>query len=89
MRIRIEMGIGNSTAYTYEMKEIENHNTINDCWIVIQNNVYDVSKFHEHSRNVFIKNAGKNCTEDFKIVHFKINKEMKQLMNKYFIGYVV
>ncbi|RFU34758.1 hypothetical protein B7463_g1533, partial [Scytalidium lignicola] len=53
-------------------KEVSKHNTKNDCWIVIANRVYDVTKFladHPGGRGVILKYAGKDATKAYLEVH--------------------
>ncbi|MDO8341134.1 MAG: cytochrome b5-like heme/steroid binding domain-containing protein [Candidatus Woesebacteria bacterium] len=37
--------LGNKTEMTYALNDIFTHSTINDCWTVIDDGVYDVTKF--------------------------------------------
>jgi cytochrome b involved in lipid metabolism len=47
--------------------ELRLHNSENDCWIVVHDNVYDVSKFKTHPGGftILAANAGKVATEGF------------------------
>lgn len=56
--------------FTWE--EIESHTGHDDCWIVVNGNVYDVSSFlqeHPGGQSVILGKAGKDCTVDFKNNH--------------------
>ena len=53
-----------STSETYSKEEVERHNREIDAWIIIQNKVYDITKFisqhpvrrrREKKKNFFIK----------------------------------
>ena len=56
------------------MQEVERHNTPEDCWVVINGKVYDLSFFHkEHpgGSKVITNNAGKDVSNLFNPVHPK------------------
>lgn len=55
-----------SKVYTYE--EVAKHSKSDDCWIVIDNSVYDVSKFldeHPGGDEIIFDLAGSDATESF------------------------
>lgn len=57
---------------TFTATEVAKHNNANDCWIIIENRVYDVTKFlkeHPGGSKVVLKLAGKDATRDFKALH--------------------
>lgn len=50
------------------MKEVEGHNTATSAWFVLNNKVYDVTKFldlHPGGRDVLIGHAGTDATQPF------------------------
>ena len=52
----------------YVLNEIKKHNTVNDCWLIAHNNVYNVTEFikkHPIGSAPIIRKAGQDCTEDF------------------------
>ncbi len=57
-------------------EEIEKHVQVGDCWIVINNRVYDVSNFmtrHPGGRWIILAQAGKDATSAFqKTIHSEI-----------------
>lgn len=56
------------------MQEVEQHNTPDDCWVVINGKVYDLSTFHEGhpgGSEIITSNAGKDVTNLFNPVHPK------------------
>lgn len=68
-------------------QEIKKHNNQNDCWIVIDQFVYDITPWiQQHpGGNVFTILAGEDATAMFYSNHFKISKT---LLNKFLIGEV-
>ena len=72
----------------YSIDEIRKHNKPNDIWLIIDEYVYDVSRFiHEHpgGKDALIKNAGKDVTDLFDNIHSTNAKKLKQ---KFLIGKV-
>lgn len=52
--------------------EVQKHNTRDDCWVIIDGKVYDVTAFidmHPGGANIIIANAGKDATKIFKPLH--------------------
>ncbi|XP_059900560.1 cytochrome b5 [Gadus macrocephalus] len=55
----------------YRLSEIEEQNTFKSTWIIINNNVYDVTKFleeHPGGEEVLREQAGGDATESFEDV---------------------
>lgn len=62
------------SAFTRE--DVGKHNTEEDCWVIIDNKVYNVTKWlprHPGGKNLILNLAGKDCTEEFKIFHLNPN----------------
>ena len=58
----------------YSIKEVKRHNTIEDCWLIAHNKVYDVTKYmdkHPGGKEAILKYAGKDATEAFYQIHEK------------------
>jgi len=56
------------------LAEVRQHNTPQDCWIVVNNKVYDVTKFlkaHPGGEKIITDLAGQDCTEQFYAYHRK------------------
>ena len=54
------------------MQEVERHNTPDDCWVVINGKVYDLSVFqkeHPGGSPIITNNAGKDVSNLFNDVH--------------------
>lgn len=57
---------GNLTSYT--MAEITKHNTANDCWMVINSNVYNVTSYvtkHPRAASTIILGCGTDATAEY------------------------
>nr|GMD16856.1 cytochrome B5 [Ipomoea batatas] len=69
------------------MAEASEHNTKEDCWVVIDGKVYDVSSYmddHTGGDDVMLKVTGKDATDDFEDAGH--TKSARELMEKFFIG---
>lgn len=56
----------------YSLAEVAKHNTPTDCWIIIANQVYNVTSFillHPGGRHALLQAAGKDASIDFYSVH--------------------
>ena len=52
--------------------EVEKHTYENDCWIIIDGIIYDVSNFinfHPGGKKIILSFAGKDVTHTFKKIH--------------------
>ncbi len=64
------LGFGSSIAQatTYTTADIATHNTSSDCWVIINNNVYNLTSFlstHSGGASVITPVCGKNGTSTF------------------------
>ncbi|XP_068147516.1 cytochrome b5 [Drosophila tropicalis] len=75
---------------TYTRAEVAKHNTNKDTWLLIHNNIYDVTEFlneHPGGEEVLIEQAGKDATENFEDVGH--SNDAREMMRKYKIGELV
>ena len=72
---------------TYTRNQVKLHNRINDCWITIGGNIYNVTSFldeHPGGESVIMESAGADATLAFEQVFH--SKEAHSLLSKYHIG---
>lgn len=56
------------TAQVFTISDVASHNTASDCWLIVNGNVYDVSKFlsqHPGGEAEIIPYCGKEATKAF------------------------
>ncbi|KAL3367744.1 hypothetical protein AABB24_008881 [Solanum stoloniferum] len=69
------------------MEEAAEHNTKDDCWVVIDGKVYDVSSYldeHPGGDDVLLGVTGQDATDEFEDAGH--SKSARELMEKFFIG---
>lgn len=73
----------------YTMEEVAKHTSKNDCWVVINGAVMDVTNFKKHpgSYEIFLEYAGTDCTETARKIH-SLTPETVILFNNYVIGVI-
>ncbi|XP_028131707.1 cytochrome b5 [Diabrotica virgifera virgifera] len=74
----------------YSLADVKKHNDNKSTWIVIHNNVYDVTPFlneHPGGEEVLLEQAGKEASEAFEDVGH--SSDARELMVKYKVGEVV
>ena len=79
----------NSELTAYTIEEISEHDNDDDCWIIIDNKVYDVTPyidFHPGGKGFVLETAGKNATEKF--YETPHSDTAKDLLVKYLVGTV-
>lgn len=60
-------------------EEVSRHNKADDCWIIMDGVVYDVTGFlnlHPGGMDVIMKYGGKDCTDAFNEAHDYVSKEL-------------
>ncbi|KAM7487514.1 hypothetical protein LguiB_024998 [Lonicera macranthoides] len=71
----------------YTMNEASLHNSKDDCWVVIDGKVYDVSSYleeHPGGDDVILAATGKDATDEFEDAGH--SKSARELMESFFIG---
>ncbi|KAK4357981.1 hypothetical protein RND71_023591 [Anisodus tanguticus] len=71
----------------FTMEETSQHNTKDDCWVVIDGKVYDVSSYldeHPGGDDILLGATGKDATDEFEDAGH--SKDARELMEKFFIG---
>jgi len=56
----------------YTLEEVAKHNTEKDCWVVVNGEVLDVTKFlpdHPGGKKAILIYAGRDATEEFNMLH--------------------
>ena len=74
----------------YTMKEVQQHNTLDDCWMVIFDKVYNITDFvYEHPGGDFIllEYAGQDATHSF--LSTRHGSAAHKMLDKYWIGTLV
>ena len=72
------------------MNDILSHNKKDDCWVVIDNFVYDITEFldiHPGGKRILISVSGGDVSDYF----YELHKEsiLSEIGNDYKIGYIV
>ncbi|KAJ4974562.1 hypothetical protein NE237_007736 [Protea cynaroides] len=71
----------------YSMQEAAQHNTGEDCWVVIDGKVYNVTSYldeHPGGDDILLAATGKDATDDFEDAGH--SKSARELMQEYCIG---
>lgn len=71
----------------YTFKEVYQHNTREDCWVIINGKVYDVTIYldeHPGGDEVVLAATGKDATDEFEDAGH--SKSARELMQDYCIG---
>ncbi|VDK21908.1 unnamed protein product [Anisakis simplex] len=74
---------------TFTLDEIAVHNSVQSSWIVIDDKVYDVTKFidqHPGGEEVILEQSGNDATESFYDVGH--SNDAKEMAEEYLIGHV-
>lgn len=77
----------NEEITQYSLEEVAKHNEKKSVWLLIHDNVYDVTKFleeHPGGEEVLLEQAGRDATEAFEDVGH--SSDARDLMKQYKIG---
>ena len=84
---KIPSKLRGKTLPKYTMEEVAKHNTKDDCWIILDERVYDITSFidrHPGGVGPVVNMAGKDATEQFEMLHNK--SVLKRYGKKLLIG---
>ena len=74
-------------AKVYTLEECKKHNTIDDCWLVMYEKVYDVTPFmddHPGGSEIMLDVTGRDSTDDFEdVVH---SSTARKQLEGFYIG---
>ncbi|OCK80169.1 putative mitochondrial cytochrome b2 [Lepidopterella palustris CBS 459.81] len=59
-------------AKVFDYAEVSKHNTAESCWVILYNNVYDVTSFlpeHPGGSKIILQLAGTDATEEYDPIH--------------------
>lgn len=71
---------------TFSRDEVAKHNSADDCYVTIDNKVYNVThwlKKHPGGFSILFNLAGQDCTDEFRIFHLEPNLK---LLNAFYVG---
>ncbi|KAG5031566.1 hypothetical protein AAZX31_06G126100 [Glycine max] len=71
----------------YSIKDLSQHTTKDDCWILVDGKVYDVTQYlddHPGGDDVILAATGKDATEEFEDAGH--SKSAREHMEQYCIG---
>jgi cytochrome b involved in lipid metabolism len=80
----------NHSMKEYTMGEVSKHNTKDDIWLVIHNDVYDITDFideHPGGKSMLVTVGGKDATEYFEELHNP--RILQEVAENYKIGTIM
>ncbi|XP_023545611.1 cytochrome b5 [Cucurbita pepo subsp. pepo] len=76
-----------SISALYSIEEVSQHSSNDDCWIIIDGKVYDLTSYldeHPGGDDVIVAATGRDATDDFEDAGH--SKDARELMEKFYIG---
>ncbi|XP_038884358.1 cytochrome b5 [Benincasa hispida] len=76
-----------SISALYSIQEVSQHSSNDDCWIIIDGKVYDLTSYldeHPGGDDVIVAATGRDATDDFEDAGH--SKDARELMEKFYIG---
>ncbi|XP_010413956.1 PREDICTED: cytochrome b5-like [Camelina sativa] len=74
-------------AKIFTLSQVSEHNQPQDCWLVMNGKVYNVTKFledHPGGDDVLLSSTGKDATDDFEDVGH--SESAREMMEQYYVG---
>jgi cytochrome b involved in lipid metabolism len=74
----------------FTSEEVSLHNTENDIWIIIKQNVYDITDFinkHPGGKVILLSFGGQDVTDYFEELHK--NEILNEIADQYKIGVII
>ena len=74
----------------YTLKEVSQHNTLNDCWIIYNKNVYNITEYlnkHPGGSSLILDFSGEDITTEFEFNQHSDNAY--NILDKYKIGFIM
>ncbi|KAH7517536.1 hypothetical protein FEM48_Zijuj09G0075400 [Ziziphus jujuba var. spinosa] len=71
----------------YSLAQVSEHNSRENCWLVIEGKVFDVTKFledHPGGDEVLLSATGKDATDDFEDVGHSTSA--RAMMDEFYVG---
>jgi len=84
--LRALVALNRKLDRVYTAEEVAPHNTLDDCWMIIEGNVYNITEYighHPGGTRALLKFAGKDGSEN---VQFHSSKMMRLLKTYFFQG---
>jgi len=79
-----------TSVKTYSLADVAKHNTNQSAWIIVHNNIYDLTGFlneHPGGEEVLLEQAGRDASESFEDVGH--STDARELMKRYKVGEVI
>ncbi len=78
-------------AAELSLTDVEKHSTLKDCWVIINNKVYDITQYipkYPSKPDIFLKYCGKNADTGWetKDKNRKHSPNAKKLLDSYEVG---
>eukprot|EP00746_Dinoflagellata_sp_MGD_P074546 gnl/MRDRNA2_/MRDRNA2_30098_c0_seq1.p1 gnl/MRDRNA2_/MRDRNA2_30098_c0~~gnl/MRDRNA2_/MRDRNA2_30098_c0_seq1.p1 ORF type:complete len:1555 (-),score=280.63 gnl/MRDRNA2_/MRDRNA2_30098_c0_seq1:277-4941(-) len=86
---RLLEGQGQLHGRPISRAEVARHCCPNDCWVIINQKVCDLSKYllqHPGGPKILLDKAGRDCTQDFDRAHGLHNNRVLGMLSPFFIG---
>jgi cytochrome b involved in lipid metabolism len=70
------------------MQTVAEHNTADNCWMVINNNIYNVTDYIQNhpGGKAIVSGCGKDATQTYNGIPYSHSDYARQLLAKYYIG---